>query len=167
MTFTTTRLADHRVLVKGNDVQGTVGECVIDALQWDELAQRAQFKRATDKYNATTKAFYATITEAADELEAARASDDPDPVSYIEFEAEQVGAVHKPAQRVTLTHQSQVLRLLSSGQSDRLVWVDGYLEIIDTTAASVSQAIANVEEILGGVEVDEPVEPDVTPDPWA
>lgn len=158
MTFTTTRLVNNRVSVRGTDINGVEGQCVLDSRQWDELAERAEYQVARAKFDEATRAFYEPLNKATEQLEAAQAGNEPDELTFIELEPGEEHVVGRTPQRVYLTHDSQVLRLLGGGNTDRLVWVGDQLEIVET-GATVQQAIANVEKILGGVEVDEPEEP--------
>lgn len=153
MSFTTTRLIGSRVLVRGTDVTGTDGEAVLDTTQWDELNQHKAVDAATAEFDKAVEEFFAPLTKAAEAV-GKKLERPTDELDYLVIHEGTDAVAGVPAHVVQLSHDSKVLRLLEQGNSERLVWVMGHLEIldVDTTAAA-----ATVSDVLGGeVESTEP-----------
>ena len=66
MGFSTLSLTGERIVVKGTDIEGGVGETILDASQWNELKARKTFDSATDAFNEAVEAFFAPLMEAAE-----------------------------------------------------------------------------------------------------
>lgn len=131
MTFNQTKLANERVLVSGKDKHDKDGEVILSATEWLNVQAQRQLKVAQDQYDEASKDFYATLTEAAEKLNQVHANRcaDTDPNSYFEIEPAVAGTPGSQGVAIHLSHDSQVLRLLSEGKHERLVWVAGTLEI--------------------------------------
>ena len=123
MTFTVQNMLGDQALVSGTDVRGNEGQAIVSTHQWDELNARKEFSAATEDFDAAVEEFFKPLTEAADKLEAATKGNEPDSVAYVVLSEHVEGTQHKPAQVVQLTKDSIVLRLISEGNTDRLVWV--------------------------------------------
>lgn len=133
MTFTTLNLTNERVLVKGNDVYGGVGSTTLDASQWNELKVRKDLKAAQEDFDAAVEEFYAPIMAAADK--AAKVLEKPeDSAAFIVLDEGTEGVAHQPKQIVKLTRDSIILRLIEGGNTDRLIWVNDELEILEVLA---------------------------------
>src|SRR6478736_5564244 len=143
MSFKTIALAGNKVLVRGTDVTGTGGQEVLDSTQWLELNQKDVHGAAHAKFNEAVEAFFAPITDAIDELEAAhRIENAVDPLYYI-VKGEAVEAVAGESQEIIeLNRDSVILRAIEEGQSDRLVWVNNHIEVTAAPVASASAAPA-------------------------
>lgn len=129
MTFTTQRLTNHRVLVKdtnGSEVKTTV----LDSEQWDEIKRHQQFDVASDAFDEAVKNFFAPLTEAADAAEKAFSMPE-DTLGIIVMHEGVEGIEEQPTVVISLTHDSMVLRLIESGDTSRLVWVNDELEILE------------------------------------
>jgi len=131
MSFDTTRLVGSRVMVVGTDTFGTKGQTVLDSTQWDEVKGNTAYDQALEAFDAAVADFFAPIIEAADAATAATISKPQDPSSYVVLSEAVEGVAGKPAQLVHLNNDSIVLRLIESGDEDRLVWVDGGLEVLE------------------------------------
>jgi hypothetical protein len=132
MSFSTTRLVNGRVLVRGKDTFGTKGQVTLDSTQWDEIQADAQYSQALDAFDAAVEAFFAPLTDAAKAANEAVAVVQPhDPIAYVVLDEGVEGVEAKPAQLIHLNTDSIVLRLIESGDTDRLVWVDGKLEVLE------------------------------------
>jgi hypothetical protein len=132
MSFSTSRLVNHRVLVTGTDSFGTTGRTTLNSEQWDEIKADGQYSEALEAFDAAVEDFFAPLIEAADAANAAHPVKQPvDPMSYVVLAEEVEGVAAKPAQLVHLTNDSIILRLIEQGDTDRLVWVDGGLEILE------------------------------------
>ena len=143
--FKTTRLANHRVLVKGTDQFGTTNQTVLDSTQWDGIKAELTKSTVEDQFNAAVEEFYAPLLEKIDAIVAdARKSVVDD--AYVLTVGETVNAVEAVAPTVyRLNQDSAILRLLEEGRTDRLVWVNDKLEIIaeqDETPADAEVSTA-------------------------
>lgn len=155
MSFTTTKLVDERVLVRGTDVFGTDGKTVLDSSQWSEVNSRKEFSQATDEFDAAVQAFFAPLTKAAEKVNK-KMEKQPDAVSYVVLSEEQVGVEAKPGQLIKLTKDSIILRILESGDTDRLAWVGDDLEVMAPADVPIAQ-VPVVDEMAGpgGVPLEE------------
>lgn len=141
--FTTIKLVGQRMLVKGTDKFGTNGEAVLSTEQWDELTTNQQYNRASDAFEAAVERFFEPLTSAAEKLSVSL--DKPsDPVSYVVLEEPTEGVEARSGHLVRLNEDSIVLRLIEDNDTDRLVWVDGDLEVLDSEPkpATLSETIA-------------------------
>lgn len=130
MTFTTSKLVGSRVLVKGTDGSGTEGQVVLDSTQWDEVNSTDMFKQAEADFDRAVEAFFAPLTEATEAI--GKALHKPrDPLSYVVLQEGSDGVAPVNEVLVQLSHDSKILRLISDGKSDRLVWVGDSLEILE------------------------------------
>lgn len=141
--FSTNTLVGDRVLVTGTDVFGESGKTIVDASQWNELALRKDVSKATADFDAAVEAFYAPLTEAADKAEVAMKGNRPDDASaYVVITEATEGVPANAGQTVRLTRDSVILRLIEEQNTDRLVWVDGTIEVLEVlpnTSASPVQ----------------------------
>lgn len=133
--FNVVRLQGKRALVSGTDAAGTVGQVVVDTTQWDEIATHQDFVNATEKFDAVVEEHFATISAAADELsKALEVSEDPATFVVLHPGTEGVEAVEEV--RVSLTKDSIILNLVEAGDYDRLIWVNGELEVLEVLATA-------------------------------
>lgn len=132
MSFSITRLVNHRVLVTGTDTFDVSGKVTLDSSQWDEIKANTQYSEALDAFDAAVESFFAPLVEAAEAAEKAAPVAVPvDPMSYVVLNEEVEGVQAQPAQLIHLNADSIVLRLIEFGDTDRLVWVDGRLEVLE------------------------------------
>lgn len=148
MSFTTKNLVNDRVLVEGRDTSGTEGQTVIDGAQWAELNRRQDFDRAQKDFDQAVDEFFKPLVEAADKAEKALTDQRPeDPIGFVVLDEGEDATPGTPRNVVKLTKDSQILRLIEDGHSDRLVWVDGDLEILavlpGTSNTSGSSAVSD------------------------
>lgn len=129
MTFTITRLANQRALVKGTDVLGSTGETVISTQQWDEINLHNRQHEAEDAFAAEVEKFFEPLTKAADAMHV-NLQQPRDPASFIVIHEGVEPTPGEQAHVVQLSPDSVVLRLVEQGNTDRLVWVDGELELL-------------------------------------
>ena len=140
--FKTTRLANHRVLVKGTDQFGTTNQTVLDSTQWDGIQAKVNQTTAEDQFNAAVEEFYAPLLEKIDAIVAAEEKSIVDD-AYVLTVGETVDAVEAVEPTVyRLSQDSAILRLIEEGRSDRLVWVNDTLEIIAEPAEETTPAEA-------------------------
>lgn len=140
MSFTTAVLTGDRVLVRGTDSQGTENETVLDGSQWFEVTKTDTYSQAQADFDSAVEAFFAPLTDAAEEF--GRAMTRPtDSIGYVVLQEEVPATPGQREHLVRLSHDSQVLRLISEDNTDRLIWVGDSLEIIqlddDALAAQV------------------------------
>lgn len=149
MTFTTTALTGSRVLVKGQDLNGAVGETVLDSSQWEEINAHRSFDQAQDEYAAVVDEFFKPLLEAAEKAEKVGIVA-PDPLTYVVLHEGEEGKPSRQEQRVSLTQDSQILRLLDSGNTDRLIWVGDELEIAATAVVPAGTALVTPVDAVAG-----------------
>lgn len=126
--FTIQRLVNDRAVVKGTDIHGTSGSTIIFTNQWDELEARVAHDEALADFDAKVEEFFAPISEAAEALEKTHFKQ-VDPLSVIVIEEPEEHRRGNPGTMVQLTRDSQILRLIDQGNTDRLIWVGDDLEI--------------------------------------
>lgn len=133
MTFTTLNLTNERVLVKGTDVFGGSGSTTLDATQWNELKIRKDLKAAQEDFDAAVEEFYAPLMAAAEKAEKVLEKPE-DSAAFVVLDEGTEGVSHRDKQIVALTRDSIILRLIESGNTDRLIWVNDELEILEVLA---------------------------------
>lgn len=146
MSFNTINLTGERVLVRGTDITGAAGECTLDATQWNELGQRKAVSQAQDAFDAAVEEFFAPIVAAAEQASAA-IERPTDSIGYVVLEEAVEGQPSKPGHLVKLTRDSIVLRLIESGNTDRLIWVNGELEVTEAAVQQASSTPAPAETV--------------------
>lgn len=131
MSFEVKRLVNHRAIVSGTDTFGVTGSAALDTTQWDEIQANVKFDQATEAFDEVVEEFFAPMLAAADNVKAALVPRPEDPASYVVLSEEVEGVEAKPRVLVRLDDDTIVLRLIDSGETDRLVWVDGKLEVLE------------------------------------
>lgn len=150
MTFTINKLTGHRVAVSGEDTYGNAGSTVLDSRQWDEINQVDVAKLAHEAFDAKVMEFFEPLTEAAEAHNAAvKKANEVDELTYITVQEHVEGQAGSPEIRRQLSHDSQVLRLLGSGDHRRLIWVGDNLEILEEvkTQAAPAPAVAGFQGV--------------------
>ena len=129
-TFNTTKLAGQRVLVRGTtDEQYEI----LDSSEWDEIKLHLAHHEASDAFDYSVKEFFAPLLEAADaaaEHLALLAAEANDPAFTIVVSEGTEGVEAEPAEAITLSRESAILRMIESGDTSRLVWVGSSIEIV-------------------------------------
>ena len=136
MSFSTQRLVNSRVLVTGTDKAGTDGTTTLDSTQWDEVNANSLYSKAVDEFDAAVDEFFKPLLDAADKASAAKVTKPDDPSSYVVLNEAVDSVEGRPAQLVHLNSDSIVLRLIEEGNTDRLVWVEGSLEVLEAQPTS-------------------------------
>lgn len=182
--FNVTELAGHRALVTGDANQ----QCILDTTERDELRLMLGNREVDEMFEEGIEDFFAPLTRAAElhdlrHEELARQfnqADDPAFNFVLKAGVEGVEAVKE--ERVVLSHDSVVLRLIDSGQTDRLVWVgNDTIEVIalqrpepvvfdevdiDDIPAEFKDALRNAfTEMAASLSEDGDVSPDQEPLP--
>lgn len=150
-SFTTRKLTNDRVFVSGTDSFGTSGSTVLNATQWHAVTQHIAGDSATEEFNAAVEQFFAPLMEATEKFEAAQAGPADDPLTYVVLHEGTEGREAKQADVVHLGHDSVVLRLLETGNHDRLIWVGDQLEVLDVSevnSSATEQAATEAATVL-------------------
>ena len=123
--FNVTELAGHRALVTGDANQ----QCILDTTERDELRFMLKNREVDEIFNEDVEDFFAPLTRAAElhdrrhKTLAQQFNQADDPIFNFVMKAGVEGVEGVEEERVVLSHDSVVLRLIDSGQTDRLVWV--------------------------------------------
>jgi hypothetical protein len=148
MGFSTLSLTGERIVVKGTDIEGGVGETILDASQWNELKARKTFDSATDAFNEAVEAFFAPLMEAADKI--GKTLEKPeDSLGFVVLDEGVEATPGRAPHVVKLTKDSMILRLLEDGNTDRLVWVGDSLEILEVLPGTGTGVVASGAEVIG------------------
>ena len=126
--FTTTALANENFLVEGTDVRGNYGECVVYGGDWLEIKKALDTDTAKAQLDAAFEEFFKPLVEAADAFAAAKAPV-VDALSVVVLNEGTTGEPAREREVVHLSRDSQILRAIEEGTTDRLLWVDGELVI--------------------------------------
>ena len=122
MTFNLTMLAGDRALVTGSK---KAQRCVLDASQWIQIKQHQARIEAEEVFDATVEEFYKPLTEAAGEYESRLGQimkADPAFEDVLQPGAE--GTEKTSREVYYLNNASAILRMIESGNTDRLIWVN-------------------------------------------
>lgn len=155
MTFTISRLVNSRAIVRGTDIVGGSGTCVVDTAQWDEINGNSQVDKAEAAFDEAVKEFFAPLTEAAAALHTSVQQPD-DSMSYIVLDEGVESTAGRRRNLVRLSRDSIILRMVEQGSTDRLVWVDDQLEILEANGQATVPGTAPAggvvtTENLGGL----------------
>lgn len=140
--FTTTLLLGSRVLVQGTDVNSVTGTTVVDSTQWEEVNSHREYSLAADEFDVAVEAFFAPLTEAADKIKGHGLNKPTDSTSYVVLHEEVEPTPGTPGVVVELSKDSIILRVIEEGNTDRLVWVGGGLEVVAGSAPVADEATA-------------------------
>ena len=117
--FNLTKLAGHKLLVKGDAGQMTV----LDTQEWDGISAIADVHTAQEKYDKTVEDFFAPLIEAGAELEALDSGVVQDPAFVVTLHEGVEGVESKEAVQLLLSNEATIVRLLVTGDTERLIWV--------------------------------------------
>jgi hypothetical protein len=142
MSFTTIKLAGDRTLVKGRDAAGTYGQQILDAAEWNEFSARNKHDEAHEAFDAAVEDFFAPLNAAVDALKET-AKPKLDPLFFVTVQEGSAPVEGTNEVLVHLGHDSAVLRLIEQDPAtDRLLWVNDTLEILEATDPQQIKAIA-------------------------
>lgn len=130
MTFTINRLVGNRAVIAGNDKFGTHGNIVVDTQQWDELNVTTSVKQAQADFDEAVNEFFGPLLEAAEKV-GQKLTKPEDPMTYVVIEEGTEGVAPKARHLTRLSHDSVLIRLVESGNTDRLMWVGDQLEVLE------------------------------------
>ena len=126
--FNVTRLAGARALVQGTDEGEST---ILNTQEFDELKGNTALEEAEADFGAKVKEFFAPVTEASEAFEQAKkaALTVNDPAFRVVVQ-EAIEATAGQRERVhILGRDTAILRLIESGDTRRLLWVNGAIEI--------------------------------------
>lgn len=149
MSLNTINLAGNKVLVRGTDRFGVQGEQIVDATEWLELNGNDAHSAAHDAFEKAVEDFFAPLTAAVDELNAAHAPEALDPLLFF-VTGNKVDAVDAEEQVITeLSIDSVILRAIESGNSDRLIWINNELVVTALEPTPVNDIVDEIDDAFG------------------
>ena len=127
MTFDLTMLAGGQALITGDKPKQ---RCVLDATQWVQIKQHQQLIEAEEVFDATVEEFYKPLTEAAGEYESRLGQIvKADPAFEYVLQPGTEGTEKTSREVYYLDNASAILRMIESGNTDRLIWVNDQILI--------------------------------------
>ena len=126
--FNVTRLAGARALVQGTDEGEST---ILNTQEFDELKGNTALEEAEADFGTKVKEFFAPVVEAIEAFEQAKkaALTVNDPAFRVVVQ-EAIEATAGQRERVhILGRDTAILRLIDSGDTSRLLWVNGTIEI--------------------------------------
>ena len=126
--FNITRLAEERALVQGTDEGETA---ILWTGEFDRLKGNTALKEAEADFGAKVKEFFAPVVEASDAFEQAKkaALTVNDPAFRVVVQEAIEATAGQVEQVRILGRDAAILRLIESGDTSRLLWVNGAIEI--------------------------------------
>ena len=126
--FNVTRLAGARALVQGTDEGEST---ILFTAEFDELKGNTALKEAETDFGAKVKEFFAPVVEASEAFEQAKKAaltvNDPAFRVVVQEAIEATAGQHERVH--ILGRDTAILRLIDSGDTSRLLWVNGAIEI--------------------------------------
>ena len=126
--FNVTRLAGARALVQGTDEGEST---ILSTIEYDELKGNTSLKEAEADFDAKVKEFFAPVVEASEAFEQAKKAaltvNDPAFRVVVQEAIEATAGQHERVH--ILGRDTAILRLIDSGDTSRLLWVNGAIEI--------------------------------------
>ena len=127
MTFNLTMLAGDKALVTGSKPEQ---RCVLNATQWIQIKQHQARIEAEEVFDATVEEFYKPLTEAAGEYESRLGQImKADPAFEYVIQPGAEGTEKTSREVYYLDNASAILRMIESGNTDRLIWVNDQILI--------------------------------------
>ena len=128
--FNVTRLAGKRALVQGTDEGEST---ILYTGEFDELKGNTALKEAEADFGAKVKEFFAPVVEASEAFEQAKkaALTVNDPAFRVVVQ-EAIEATAGQTERVRIVQpDTAILRIIESGDTSRLLWVNGAIVITE------------------------------------
>lgn len=126
--FNVTRLAGARALVQGTDEGEST---ILSTIEFDRLKGNTSLKEAEADFDAKVKEFFAPVVEASEAFEQAKKAaltvNDPAFRVVVQEAIEATAGQHERVH--ILGRDTAILRLIDSGDTSRLLWVNGSIEI--------------------------------------
>ena len=128
--FNVTRLAGQRALVQGTDEGEST---ILFTFEYDELKGNTALKEAEADFGAKVKEFFSPVVEASEAFEQAKKAaltvNDPAFRVVVQEAIEATAGQHERVH--ILGRDTAILRLIDSGDTSRLLWVNGAIEITE------------------------------------
>ena len=134
---------------------------VVTTHQYNQLKKYGEADSSLDDLNEAFKEFFAPLDEALDAY-ANAVKAEQSPVEDVIILEEAVEAVeYKPEVYMVLNHSTKVLLLIERNETDRLIWVNNFLHIMEGEAITNAPVAEDVEEAgsIGGL-LGDPAEAD-------
>ena len=127
--FELTALSNDQYLVMGMDNWGVSGQQIVDGTQWNELSHTSAADAAKAYLDTAIAEFFKPISEA---LEAAKSavSVNTDDLAFIVVKEPSKGTRATLGEVINLSKDSQIIRAIKEGRTDRLRWVNDTLVIL-------------------------------------
>ena len=127
MSFYLTMLAGNQALIMGDKSKQ---RCMLDATQWIQIKQHQARIEAEEVFDATVEEFYKPLTEAAGEYESRLGQImKADPAFEYVLQPGAEGTEKTSREVYYLDNASAILRMIESGNTDRLIWVNDQILI--------------------------------------
>lgn len=127
MSFNLTMLAGNQALITGDKSKQ---RCVLDATQWIQIKQHQQLIEAEEVFDASVEEFYKPLTEAAESYESMLGQIvKADPAFEYVLQPGAEGTEKTSREVYYLDNASAILRMIESGSTDRLIWVNDQILI--------------------------------------
>ena len=127
MSFNLTMLAGNQALITGDKSKQ---RCVLDATQWIQIKQHQQRIEAEEVFDASVEEFYKPLTEAAESYESMLGQIvKADPAFEYVLQPGVEGTEKTSREVYYLDNASAILRMIESGDTDRLIWVNDQILI--------------------------------------
>ena len=140
-SFITTKLAGHRTLVEGFDNMGTAHQTILNSEEFDEIEQHFELEQADDVFNQAVAAFFAPLTEAAEQHQD-QVAQGIDPAFLLVVEEGQAGQAARDQVVIELGLDTVILRMLAVGDTSRLLWVGDVIEVLAYVQPTLEEADA-------------------------
>lgn len=135
MRFNTTELANNQYLVSGTDYRGVHAETVVDGHEWNAFKREQAVRDAQGAFDSSLREFFAPLLEATEELKSVGQAT-LDPLLHVVEQEAVAGSAGKERIVRALDRDTVILRAIDGGHYDRLIWVNGDLEV---TAAPIAR----------------------------
>lgn len=141
--FETKKLAGGQVLITGEDTAGNTGKQVVDGTEWAELARAKADREVHENFEQTVEQFFAPLTEAIDQLNAAH-QPTVDPLFQVVLSEGEAATPGEAAIVAHLSLDSAILRLIEEdATAPRLLWLsDSELVILEAEAPADVEPVA-------------------------
>ena len=161
-SFTTTKLAGHSTLVEGFDNMGTAHQAILNSEEFDEIEQHFELEQADDVFNQAVAAFFAPLTEAA-EQHRDQVAQGIDPAFLLVVDEGQVGQAARDQVVIELGLDTVILRMLATGDTSRLLWVGDVIEVLAYVQPTLEETDAPFDWLdqYTGATILQPGDPDV------
>lgn len=137
-TFNIRLLAGERALITGTDDAGDKHKTIVSTMDFNARKQRNTVVLAQEEFDKAVEEFYAPIIAAA---EAVNKKVEPvrDPAFFEVVQEETMGVAPKQEIVHRLPHDTVILNLIEAGKTDRLIWIDDTIEVLEYVAPTTTE----------------------------